>query len=159
MMEKAINLKITLPMKAQPKHSLTKVFLQTAKLEVHIENILSYKIALPTKSRRKHPKKSEFSSTLGKSTSKLKKKKKNAHFAKSRFLQKHFQRTFTFFLAIKTWDQNMQQFQNSNLHIHAKQNCFLKMKKELPKNNTTTKKLVRLMNPKIKILKPTAYHS
>lgn len=77
-MEKAINLKITLPMKAQPKHSLTKVFLQTAKLEVHIENILSYKIALPTKSRRKHPKKSEFSSTLGKSTSKLKKKKKRA---------------------------------------------------------------------------------
>lgn len=53
----------------------------------------------------------------------------------------------------------MQQFQNSNLHIHAKQNCFLKMKKELPKNNTTKKKLVRLMNPKIKILKPTAYHS
>lgn len=76
MMQKAINLKITLPMKAQPKHSLTKVFLQTAKLEVHIENILSYKIALPTKSRRKHPKKSEFSSTLGKSTSKFKKKKK-----------------------------------------------------------------------------------
>lgn len=107
MMQKAINLKITLPMKAQPKHSFTKVFLQTAKLEVHIENILSYKIALPTKSRRKHPKKSEFSSTLGKALPNLKKRKK-AQFAKSRFLQKHFQRTFTFFLDIKTWDQKMQ---------------------------------------------------
>lgn len=76
MMQKAINLKITLPMKAQPKHSLTKVFLQTAKLEVHIENILSYKIALPTKSRRKHPKKSDFFKYIREKHFQIKKKKK-----------------------------------------------------------------------------------
>lgn len=157
MMQKAINLKITLPMKAQPKHSLTKVFPQTATLEVHTEKFSLTKPLFPQNHAGNILRKVSFQVHYGKALPNL--KKKNAHFAKSRFLQKHFQRTFTFFLDIKTWDQNMQQFQNSNLHIHAKQNCFLKMKKELPKNNTTTKKLVRLMNPKIKILKPTAYHS
>lgn len=37
MLQKAINLKITVPMKAQPKHFLTEVLFETAKLEVHIE--------------------------------------------------------------------------------------------------------------------------
>lgn len=83
MMQKAINLKITLPMKAQPKHSLTKVFLQTATLEVHTENILSYKTALPTKSRRKHPKKSDFFKYIREKHFQIKKKKK------TRTLQNH----------------------------------------------------------------------